>query len=532
MRLLEKIIKENEQFVTDDGETPRFICHPEGVVHISVPAEKWHLLRQRQYKIAEALLHLTDECIRRWYKAGKIKDAPAGCIFNNPLLVAPKYDKSGEVCGIRICLDARELNKYMTNDDKFELPKVSDVLQTFANGKFFGEFDLKEAYTQFQVAADSQKYLAFTWKGRQYVFAGCPYGLRHIPSLFQRFMVNLFSDMPFVYPYIDNLPFASATWEEHCEHARLIIERLNSVGIRIKPSSINLCHSEIIILGHLVDERGIHLDPSKQKAILEWTLPRTGQELGTAMGLATFLRTHIRHFADITASLESLKKEKVITWTAKTTSDWELLKKAIATAPFLKFPDLNNPLGVAVDTSRTGIGGVLYELKSLLNGDIDYDIHPDNIIMIVSKKLNETQRRYFTYKQELWGLVYCLRKFHQWIWAHPDVTVFVDHRPLIHLLNQQSLSHALQSWLDVILNYDLKIRYRPGVMHVIPDAVSRMYANAYVDATLTWGTVSNIKFSRDGHHEGREGQRRAVYRVPQDDQAHQGEDGEKIPSSG
>ena len=158
MRMLEKIIKENEQFVTDDGETPRFICHPEGVVHISVPAEKWHLLRQRQYKIAEALLHLTDECIRRWYKAGKIKDAPAGCIFNNPLLVAPKYDKSGEVCGIRICLDARELNKYMTNDDKFELPKVSDVLQTFANGKFFGEFDLKEAYTQFQVAADSQKY--------------------------------------------------------------------------------------------------------------------------------------------------------------------------------------------------------------------------------------------------------------------------------------------------------------------------------------------------------------------------------------
>ena len=52
MRMLEKIIKENEQFVTDDGETPRFICHPEGVVHISVPAEKWHLLRQRQYKIA------------------------------------------------------------------------------------------------------------------------------------------------------------------------------------------------------------------------------------------------------------------------------------------------------------------------------------------------------------------------------------------------------------------------------------------------------------------------------------------------
>ena len=47
-------------------------------------------------------------------------------------------------------------------------------------------------------------------------------------------------NLPFVYPYTDNLPFASKTWQEHCEHARLIIERLNSVGIRIKPSSINI----------------------------------------------------------------------------------------------------------------------------------------------------------------------------------------------------------------------------------------------------------------------------------------------------
>ena len=47
---------------------------------------------------------------------------------------------------------------------------------------------------------------------------------------------------------------------------------------------------------------------------------------------------------------------------------------------------------------------------------------------------------------------------------------------------------------DVILNYDLKIKYRPGVLHVIPDAISRMYANAYVNKQLVWGTVSNIKF--------------------------------------
>ena len=39
-------------------------------------------------------------------------------------------------------------------------------------------------------------------------------------------------------------------------------------------------------------------------------------------------------------------------------------------------------------------------------------IYHDNIIAIVSKKLNETQIRYFTYKQELWGLLYCSQVSH------------------------------------------------------------------------------------------------------------------------
>ena len=71
--------------------------------------------------------------------------------------------------------------------------------------------------------------------------------------------------------------------------------------------------------------------------------------------------------------------------------------------------------------------------------------------------------------------------------------MLTDHKPLIHILKQQVLSVALQQWLDVLLDYDLTIQYRPGVLHVIPDALSRMYESIYGDDTITWGTVSNIK---------------------------------------
>ena len=42
----------------------------------------------------------------------------------------------------------------------------------------------------------------------------------------------------------------------------------------------------------------------------------------------------------------------------------------------------------------------------------------------------------------------------------------------------------LQQWLDVILDYDFTIKHRPGVLHVLPDALSRMYEVLYTSA---WG---------------------------------------------
>ena len=52
---------------------------------------------------------------------------------------------------------------------------------------------------------------------------------------------------------------------------------------------------------------------------------------------------------------------------------------------------------------------------------------------------------------------------------------------------------ALQQWLDVLLDYDLTIMYRPGILHVIPDALSRMYMSSYADNVDIWGTHSNIR---------------------------------------
>jgi len=405
------------------------------------------------YKLAASLHASIDEIIERWFTNGRIKHAPKGCRYNSPLLAVPKKDENGKMLGVRVCIDVRLLNDHLVENDRFMIPRIPDLLAAFGGRKLFGEFDLSEAFTQFRLSDESQQYTAFMWAGQQYMFVGCPYGIKHIPSLFQRYIANLFNDMPFVFPYIDNIAFASDSWEEHETHALAIVERLNSVHLRIKPTSVNIGNAEIKLLGHLINDRGIGIDPEKLAMVRSWPRPLAGKELASMLGLGSFLRDHIRYYGDITAPLEKLKREKTIEWTPVAIEAWTAFQTAFANAPFLRFPDLNKRFCVAHDASQTGIGAVLYQPD-----DDDDTITSDNIVAIFSKQLNPSQQNYPVYKKELWGMVCTLRKFHSIIWGRKDVTVYTDHKPLVHLKDQPHLSVTLQQWVDLIWDYDLKVK--------------------------------------------------------------------------
>ena len=425
----------------------------------------------------------------------KITRAPPGCPYNNPLTVAPKKDDNGQLTGFRVCLDTRRLNLALVDNDHFEIPLIRNVLDSLQGCSIFGEFDLAEAYLQFPLHPESQPYTAFTWGTEQYMFTCCPFGLSVMPSHFQRCMSFVFRDLPFTFPYFDNIPFGSRSWKEHAAHTQAIIDCLNSYNLRIKPSSVKIGQAQLNCLGHLLTDSGVAVSPDKLSKIKDWPLPKTGKQLASFLGLITFVRQHVRHFADITAGLEAVKRNKGdINGLLQLIKSFELIRHAIAHAPLLCFPDFNKPFYVATDASCLGIGGVLYQPDEADKEEIT----ERNIIAICSKKLNDTQRRYSTYKKELYSIVYCLRQFHAYIWGHQQLVIVTDHMPLTYIRTSETLAHALQQWLDVILDYDFTIKHRPGVLHVLPDALSRMYEVLY---TAAWGVpVASPADVIDQHH--------------------------------
>ncbi|GJV56015.1 putative reverse transcriptase domain-containing protein [Tanacetum coccineum] len=110
------------------------------------------------------------------------------------------------------------------------------------------------------------------------------------------------------------------------------------------------------------------------------------------------------------------------------------------------------------DASKKGLGAVLMQREK--------------VIASASCQLKIHEKNYMTHDLELGAVVFALK-----IWRHylygTKCTLFTDHKSLQHILNQKELNMRQHCWLELLSDYDCEIRYHPGKVNVIADALSR-----------------------------------------------------------
>lgn len=118
----------------------------------------------------------------------------------SPLVVVEK--KNGSV---RLCMDCRvTINKHV-NSNNYPLPLVDDIMNEFANCKFFSKLDLAGAFSQLRVRGDSQEYLTINTQKGLMRFTRLPFGVKSAPGIFQRILDNIIKDIPYVKAYMDDI---------------------------------------------------------------------------------------------------------------------------------------------------------------------------------------------------------------------------------------------------------------------------------------------------------------------------------------
>ncbi|GJR74793.1 putative reverse transcriptase domain-containing protein [Tanacetum coccineum] len=165
-------------------------------------------------------------------------------------------------------------------------------------------------------------------------------------------------EFQFVIVFIDDILIYSRNEEEHERHLKTILELRKEEKLYAKFSKCEFWIKMVQFLGHVIDSKGIHVDPAKIKAFKDWASPTTPTEICQFLGLAGYYRRFIEGFSKIAKSLTDLtQKNKKF--------DWEEEQK-LCDAPILALPKGSDDFVVYCDALHKGLGSVLMQREKVI----------------------------------------------------------------------------------------------------------------------------------------------------------------------
>ncbi|GJT83593.1 putative reverse transcriptase domain-containing protein [Tanacetum coccineum] len=182
---------------------------------------------------------------------------------------------------------------------------------------------------------------------------------------------------------------------------------------------------EVRFLGHVVNSEGIHVDANKIEAVKIWKPPKTPTEIRSFLGLAGYYRRFIVNFSKIGKPLTLLtQKDKKFEWGNDQENAFQTLKDMLCDALILALPEGTNDF-VNYTTHDLELGAVVFDLKTW---------------------------RYYLYETKS--------------------VIYTDHKSLQHIFDQKELNMRQRWWIELFSDYDYEIRYHPGKVNVVADALS------------------------------------------------------------
>lgn len=381
---------------------------------------------------------------------------PSTSPFSSPVLLVKKKDG-----GYRLCVDYRALNA-ITVKDKFPIPTVDELLGELKGATIFSKLDLRSGFHQIRVHPSDVEKTAFRTHQGHYEFMVMPFGLTNAPSTFQAVMNLVFAEYlrKFVLIFFDDILVYSSSIESHTQHLQSVFQTLRKNKLLAKLSKCSFGKHTMGFLGHIIAADGIHPDPEKISAMVNWALPTSLKKLRGFLGLTGYYRRFIKNYAQIASPMTDLLKKDSFLWNQEATDSFELLKKAMVSAPVLAFPDFSQQFVVETDASSSGVGAVLLQLN-----------HP---ISFYSCKITGRLKAASIYVKEMFAITQAVGKWrHYLLGAH--FVIRTDHKTLKNLLTQTIQTPEQQVFLCKLLGFNFSIVYKPGKENVVADALSIVY---------------------------------------------------------
>jgi len=341
----------------DEGRTRIFLVGA-GEIEWRVPVSQIpRLNRGVQYQSGELSVLEIKEHLKRLEERRLIRRVrPGERIFYRPVRFLRK--PSGKV---RTVQDFRLLNAY-SKPWRSVFPGTLETLRKInPTWAWFTVLDLADGFWSLPVDEELQSLFGFEAGGGAYTWRRLPQGWNSSPGLFQARMSQIFSDLPQVIVYMDDLLIGSEDKGEHLRLVEEVLRRMEERGLQTNPDKAQLCQREVRYLGYSILQGQLSLRQYVEEQCHQLPSVASRREIRRILGIMNLCRPCCRNLAEIVGPLQKAANGKVLPHQEELETEARL-----AWAKILKSNlrlDLRSPdeeMFLECDWSQEGKGYVLY----------------------------------------------------------------------------------------------------------------------------------------------------------------------------
>ena len=187
-------------------------------------------------------------------------------------------------------------------------------------------------------------------------------------------------------------------------------------------------------LGFVVRYRGIEIDPTKIKAIMEMPHPRNLQELRGLQGRLAYIRRFISNlFGRCQPFTRLMKKDVPFVWDQACQNAFKEIKQYLLRPPILMAPIIGKSLILYVVALERSLGALLAQ---------NNEEGKENALYYLSRTLVGAEHNYSPMEKVCLALIFALQKLRHYLLTH-SITLISKANPIRYLLTKPILSERL-----------------------------------------------------------------------------------------
>nr|XP_025652460.1 uncharacterized protein LOC112748438 [Arachis hypogaea] len=179
----------------------------------------------------------------------------------------------------RVCIDYRRLN-LATRKDHFPLPFIDQILDRLCSKSLYCFLDGYSGYFQIHIAPEDQEKTTFTCPFGTYAYKRMPFGLCNAPATFQRYMMSIFVDLleHCIEVFMDDFSIYGDSFDLCLDNIAKVLEMCTKSNLVLNFENCHFMVRQGIVLGHIVSNDGISVDPTKDFSKVALPLSRLLQK--------------------------------------------------------------------------------------------------------------------------------------------------------------------------------------------------------------------------------------------------------------